>query len=46
MKLIEKCAWCGKVIGSKKVDDSKKSDEITHGICAKCEKKANANLDD
>ena len=32
--LIEKCAWCGKVLG--KINDKKKEIRYTHGICDDC----------
>ena len=40
MKLIVKCSWCGKIIGTKECPEAGKPTlPITHSICTACARK-------
>ena len=45
MTYIVICAWCGKILGTKRDDQPETSEpDSTHSICPECKQKALAEL--
>jgi len=47
MRLIVKCAWCGRILGAKECSGSGKSTlPITHSICTACARKLEEEMEE